>query len=129
MYFFDTNILVYAQTTGEKRGVALDILLAGGAVSVQVLNEFIHVLRRKLKRTWPEIDEVLHDLDQTLPAPFPLTRNDQRLATQLSRDHQISIYDAMIIAVANGNGCTRIYTEDLQHEQRFGITQIVNPFI
>jgi len=46
--FFDTNILVYAQENGEKSDRARALLAAGGVLSVQVLNEFVAVARRKL---------------------------------------------------------------------------------
>ena len=38
--FLDTNILIYAQETGPKSEVARQVILAGGTISVQVLNEF-----------------------------------------------------------------------------------------
>jgi predicted nucleic acid-binding protein len=45
--FFDTNILVYAQQTGAKADQARALLAGGGKLSVQVLNEFTAVSRRR----------------------------------------------------------------------------------
>ena len=45
--FLDTNVLIYAQSTGAKSEVARQAILAGGVISVQVLSEFASVLRRK----------------------------------------------------------------------------------
>ena len=45
--FLDTNVLIYAQGAGAKSEVARQTILAGGVISVQVLNEFAAVLRRK----------------------------------------------------------------------------------
>ena len=47
--FFDTNILVYTATSDARKQRAVDCLSRGGVVSVQVLNEFVHVARRKLR--------------------------------------------------------------------------------
>ena len=60
--FFDTNVLVYAQQTGEKSDRARALLAGGGVVSVQVLNEFVAVARRKLGKSWDEIDAAVDDV-------------------------------------------------------------------
>jgi predicted nucleic acid-binding protein len=58
--FFDTTILIYAISEGDPRAETAERLLsAGGLLSVQVLNEFAAVAKRKLKVSWPEIAEAL----------------------------------------------------------------------
>ncbi len=48
--FFDTNIILYALTGADSKAViAKELLSVGGFVSVQVLNEFASVARRKLR--------------------------------------------------------------------------------
>ena len=47
--FFDTNILVYAQQSGARGARARELVAEGGVVNVQVLNELVNVLRKKLK--------------------------------------------------------------------------------
>ena len=42
----DTHVLIYAQGSGPKGKVARQAVLAGGVISVRVLNEFVAVLRR-----------------------------------------------------------------------------------
>jgi predicted nucleic acid-binding protein len=39
--------------------VAETLLAAGGALSVQVLNEFVAVARRKLDKSWAEVRRAL----------------------------------------------------------------------
>ena len=47
--FFDTNVILCAFRPDDLRGqVAETLLAAGGAVSVQVLYEFVALARRKL---------------------------------------------------------------------------------
>ena len=53
--FLDTNLLVYAQGTDAKSEIAREVILEGGVISVQVLNEFTNVLRRKFSLSWDEI--------------------------------------------------------------------------
>ena len=51
--FFDTNVILYAFRQDDTRGhVAETLLAAGGTLSVQVLNEFVAVARRKLDKSW-----------------------------------------------------------------------------
>ncbi len=58
--FIDTNILIYAFALDDPRSEKAEALLsAGGTISVQVLNEFVNVSRRKLRRDWNEIEEAL----------------------------------------------------------------------
>jgi predicted nucleic acid-binding protein len=54
--FLDTNVLVYAALQPDPRSETARALLARrGMISVQVLNEFVNVAHRKLRRSWPEI--------------------------------------------------------------------------
>ena len=39
-----------------------------------------------------------------------------------------SFYDSLIVAAALEAGCTRLYSEDLQHGQRIQRLTILNPF-
>jgi len=53
--FFDTNILVYiASDDAIKAERAEAALAAGGAISMQVLNELTSVARRKMRLSWPD---------------------------------------------------------------------------
>ena len=47
--FFDTKVLIYAVGRDDRRSAQAEKLLAsGGGVSVQILNEFASVARRKI---------------------------------------------------------------------------------
>jgi predicted nucleic acid-binding protein len=72
--FFDTNVILYAFNLNDKRGHAAETLLAaGGTLSVEVLNEFVAVVRRKLHRSWEEVRGALDILRVFCPEPVPLT--------------------------------------------------------
>lgn len=126
--FLDTNILVYAQEVGPKAETAQSLIAEGGVISVQVLNELTNVLRRRLRRDWREIEEVLDDVSDALDPAVPLTVETHSGAVALARDYGLSFYDAVIVASAVEAGCDTIYSEDMQHGQVFGPLKIVNPF-
>ncbi len=127
--FFDTNILVYAQEISAKANRARALFAGGGKLSVQVLNEFTAVLRRKQQRDWQEIAEAIFDVLAVVDPPLPLTFDLHIAARALAEDHQLSLYDALIVAAAIEAGCDTLFTENMQHGRNFGNLTIVNPFL
>ncbi|MEY3980885.1 MAG: hypothetical protein RLZZ375_2314 [Pseudomonadota bacterium] len=128
--FYDTNLLLYLfSSSAEKADTVESLIAAGGTISVQVLNEFAAVARRKLQMTIAEISEAVDVLAQTLKV-VPLTLDIHRRGLQLADRYGYSVYDAMILAAALESGCKQLLTEDLQHRQRVESTlEIVNPFM
>lgn len=127
--FLDTNILVYAQHDDRRSARARQALAAGGVISVQVLNEFANVLRRKLSRSWDEIAEAVDDVAALLDPPRPLTAETHMAALVIARQYQLSFYDALIVAAAVEANCALLLTEDLQHGQTIEGLTIQNPFL
>jgi predicted nucleic acid-binding protein len=127
--FFDTNILVYAQQAGVKGERARALLANGGKLSVQVLNEFAAVSRRKQLKSWREIAEVISDVLAVVDAPLPLTLAINAAARALAEDHRFPFYDALIVAAAIEADCDTLYSEDMQHGRTIGGLAIVNPFL
>ena len=78
--FFDTNIPLYLLSADAgKASRAEDLLAERGTISVQVLNEFAAVARRKHATPWPDVV-----LDIVLP---PATTGKARaLYEQMARD-------------------------------------------
>jgi predicted nucleic acid-binding protein len=127
--FFDTNILVYAQQIGGKADRARALFADGGKLSVQVLNEFTAVSRRKQQRDWREIAEAVSDVLTMVDPPLALTLDLHAAARALAEDHRLSFYDALIIASAIEAGCDILYSEDMQHGRTIGGLAVVNPFL
>ena len=48
---------------------------------------------------------------------------------RLRRWRERGVYDALIVAAALQADCAVLYTEDLQHGQKFGSLAIQNPFV
>jgi predicted nucleic acid-binding protein len=127
--FFDTNILVYAQQAGGKADRARALLVGGGKLSVQVLNEFTAVSRRKQGKEWREIDEAISDLLALVDPPLALTLDLHAAARVLAEEHRLSFYDALIVISAIEAGCNVLYSEDMQHGRSIDGLGIVNPFL
>ena len=126
--FLDTNLLVYAQTTDPKSEIARQAIAEGGIISVQVLNEFANVLRRKLGLNWDEIAEALEDVKTALGPVRPISLDTHNTAVELSRAHGFHVYDSLIVAAALEAECDQLLTEDLQAGRRIEGLAIVNPF-
>ena len=86
--FFDTNVILYAFSQDDTRGqVAETLLAAGGALSVQVLNEFVAVARRKLDKSWEEVSRALDIVRVFCPEPVPLTVETHERAVQIAEPY------------------------------------------
>ena len=129
--FFDTNVLIYVIAKNDPRAAPAEALLAaGGVVSVQVLNEFVAVARRKLDMTWKEIAEALAAIRPLCPTAIPITIEIHETALRLAAQYGYHIYDALIAAAALNAGCTTLYSEDLQDGQVIdGSLTVRNPFV
>ena len=127
--FFDTNILIYAFASNDPRSATAESLIAeGGAIGVQVLNEFTNVTRRKLRWQWEQIEASLAVVEELLGPVGALTKAIHTQAVALAREHQLAVYDALIVAAAQDAGCTILFSEDFQHGQKFGMLTVENPF-
>ena len=127
--FFDTNVLLYLVSANPgKADLAETTIAGGGHLSVQVLNEFVSVARRKAGLDWREIEEVLESVRQICRV-HSLTVETHDAARGLAQKHGLNFYDALIVASALLAGCDVLYTEDLQHGQLFDQSlQVLNPF-
>jgi predicted nucleic acid-binding protein len=113
--FFDTNILIYAIAQEDTRAPRAEELLAtGGILSVQVLNEFVSVARRKIRMPWKEVREALEAIRVLCPSPVPITIDTHETALRIAQEYGFDIYDALIAAAALAAECVTLYSEDLQ---------------
>ena len=134
--FLDSNVFVYAvdNASPAKQAVALRLLKQAhthqsGVISFQVVQETLHVLRRKFRvvANPPDANDFLRNVLAPLwriqPSAALYTR-----ALDLQERYQFSFYDALIVAAALEAGCARLLSEDLQHGQRIEGLTIKNPF-
>jgi predicted nucleic acid-binding protein len=116
-------------TSDARKQRAVECLGCGGFVSVQVLNEFVHVARRKLRHDWPQIELALGLFRASFDDVLPVTLNTHTAAVSLAREHGLSFFDALIVAAAIEGGCDTLFSEDMQHGRSIGGLGIVNPFL
>jgi len=129
----DTNILVYAEgVNGDSlKKIAVDIIRKLSPVEtfvpVQVLGELFYVLVRKagLKRASART-AILSWYDD-----FPVIETSPAIvlaAADLSVDHGLRIWDAVILAAAASAGCRFLLSEDMQEGFTWSGVTVTNPF-
>ena len=130
---FDTNILVYAEGVNGAARQEAALNLIGNleandrCVPLQALGELFNVLTRRaaLSReaaraailSWRNLLSLLDTSSAVLLA-----------ALDVAADHQLSIWDSIILAAAAMGGCRLLLSEDLQHGFTWGGVTVVNPF-
>ena len=129
----DTNVLVYAEGWGDdvRCQLAGDLIARlkpnDSIVAVQVLGELSRVLTSKMKKSGTEVRErLLSWSDGVVVADTTWTAFQS--AMDLSVDHQISMWDALILAVAAENKCRLLLSEDFQNGFTWRGVTVVNPF-
>lgn len=132
--FLDTDVLVYAHDMTElrKQRIAQDLIrraLDGeGSISNQVLAEFASTFLHKLSPPVPA-SQVTAMLDAFSPIPIVSPDNEKiRRAVEAHPTYGIHFYDGMMIAAAERSGANRIWSEDLNPNQKYFGIQIENPF-
>jgi predicted nucleic acid-binding protein len=116
--FLDTNVFVYAIVQDDPRSHSAEKLISdGGTISVQVLNEFAAVVRRKSDMTWGEVQLALETSKILCPDPFPITLDIHQKALGIAEKYGYKIYDALIVASALEAGCTILYSENMRDGQ------------
>ena len=133
--FVDTNVLLYAYdpSAGEKHLRARTLIgelgrERRGALSVQVLQEFYVNVVRKIAVPLPPSaarDRIRMLSRWTVHSPLA---HDVISGTEISEQHQISLWDAMVVRSASELGCDVLWSEDLDSGQRINGVQIRNPF-
>lgn len=133
-FFTDSNVLIYAYNDGEpvKQQLAQQLLKQNGrAISTQVLQECCNVLRRRLGFDWSALHRMLAETRLNFAGAIhintPRTIQD---ALRIAEIYRFSFYDSLIIAAALELGCSKLYSEDLQHGQLIDTKlTVINPFI
>jgi predicted nucleic acid-binding protein len=129
----DTNILAYAEGVNgaTQRAAALDLIgklpQVDVVLPVQVLGELFNVLVRKGGRSRDDARAALIEWRDA----FPVTETSAEImvtAADLATDHQLGIWDAVILASASRSDCRLLLSEDLQDGFTWGGVTVANPF-
>jgi len=130
--FLDANVILYSfSLEPREREIAeirvQDALDGNGTISFQVVQEVLNVL---IRRNWADGRERLTLLQDVLVPLWTVMPSQElyELALTTQSRYRYSFYDSLIIAAALEAGCSRLYSEDLQHGQRIEGLTITNPF-
>jgi predicted nucleic acid-binding protein len=127
--FFDTSVLLYVITDQDPRAaIAETLLLDGGLVSAQVLNEFAAVATRKYRMNWAETEAALARIRLLCGPVLPVTLRTHQEGVEVAKRYGYHIYDSLMIAAAIAADCITLYSEDIRDGQRIGKLTIRNPF-
>jgi predicted nucleic acid-binding protein len=132
--FIDTNILLYSissdPTELPKRDIAIALLEDDNiGLSVQVLQEFYVQATRTTRR-----DAIPHQIAVELIQTWlrfkvqEITLGVMNNALKIRALHDLSYWDAAIIAAARALGCRELLSEDMSHGREIEGVTITNPF-
>jgi predicted nucleic acid-binding protein len=127
--FLDSNVLVYAFTDDPRAAAAQGLLERGCTISVQGLNDFANVARRKLGKSWQELRDDLAAICTVCPTIIPIDVDTHEAALHLAERHGFAFFDALMVAAALQAGSDTLWSEDMQHGMTIeGRLRILNPF-
>lgn len=130
----DTNILAYAEGVGDEARCRAAVSLIGALppemvlLPAQTLGELYRVLTGKAKRPAAASRDALlawADSFEVADASWSAFQS----ALDLSVDHGLQVWDALILAVAAENHCRLLLSEDLYNGFTWHGVTVVNPFL
>jgi predicted nucleic acid-binding protein len=129
----DTNVMAYAEGVGDDRRqrVAMELVLKlpseSAILPIQTLGELFNVLVRKGGRSRDAARAaVLKWRDG-----FPVIETSAAImlaAMDLSVDHQLGIWDCVILSAAAQAGCRLLLSEDFQDGFTWNGVTVTDPF-
>jgi predicted nucleic acid-binding protein len=129
----DTNILVYAEGEGDAprcaaaREVLARLPTAAVLLPMQVLGELHRVLTHRARRDAREAREAVlawADVFRVCDSSWVALQ----AAMDLHADHQLPIWDGLVLAVAAEQRCRILLSEDFQHGFTWRGVTVVSPF-
>lgn len=134
--FIDTNVFIYPLEKADARRFMIadtiirEAIATGSAcTSFQVVQECLNTMLRKA--SIPLDTAGMRDYLDIVLLPLvrvPASADLYRRSLEVRERYGFSFYDALIVAAALEAGCTRLWSEDLQHGQHIGVLQVENPF-
>jgi predicted nucleic acid-binding protein len=136
-FFLDTNIFVYSfdrsAPTKARRAAQLireALTTQKGVISYQVVQEFFNVALKRFSQPMQAADAGQYLL--AVFRPLLAVHSSQALYAEalfLHAQSGLSWYDSLIVSAAIQARCEILFSEALQHGQRFGTLQVKNPFL
>lgn len=126
--FLESNVILYLLSANARKADTAEAFLnQNPSISVQVLNEITSVCHRKLKMPWPETHALLAAVKVSCTV-VPLTVDTHAQAMHIAHQHQLSFYDAHIVATAQVCDAHTLMSEDMHHGTNLQGLKSKNPF-
>ena len=133
--FVDSNVLVYAHDVGagRKHEVARELTRLlwrerSGVLSTQVLQELYVNVRRKAEQPVSRDEAIALIEDYRRWKVVVNSEHSIVEAIRIEDRFGLAFWDALILQAAQSSGAGTLYTEDLNHGQRYGLVEVINPF-
>jgi predicted nucleic acid-binding protein len=134
--FFDTNILIYAVDgrfpDKQKMSVALyaqSVKERSFVISTQVLVEFYNATTKSKQPLLMPYEAQAQITALARQWVISTTASMVVAATAYAERYEMHWFDAVMVQAALSASATTLYSEDMQHGQRFDSLTIVNPFL
>jgi len=134
--FIDTHAFIYQREARDERKSAITgriiregVKTGNACIGFQVVQECLNTVLRKAEV--PLGTDGARAYLETVLAPLfrvPASIALYHRGLDIQARYRYAFYDALIIAAALDAGCTRLYSEDLQHGQQIEGLTIENPF-
>ena len=127
--FLDSNVLIYAFSHDRRSVSAQTLLQRRPAISVQGLNEFANVARRKLGMDWHEVRDAISALRKVCSAILPVDIATHGEALRIAERYGYAMFDSLVVASALQSDSDTLWSEDMQDGMIIdGRLRIANPF-
>ena len=132
-FAIDSNIFIYSfiRDDPERHAAAIDLIRrsidADCILPIQVLGEFLNVIRRKQPQLFAEACAQAKRWSLVMPV-FETSATDLVAGGQLAEKHRIQFWDSVLCEVARSGGAEVLLTEDLQDGRDFDGLRVANPF-
>jgi len=129
----DTDVLAYAEGVNgaAMKETAMELVRqlpqAATLVPVQALGELFSLLVRKAGRTRAGARTAMLSWGDSF-TPIETAPATMLAATDLAVDHQLGIWDAVILAASAAAGCRLLLSEDMQEGFTWRGVTVTNPF-
>ena len=134
--FVDTSVLILsedgAQPEAREQAMAVLRLLwqqRRGRLSTQVLNDFYRLVTTRIQPPMPNGDARAEVRRYQRWQPWAIDHATVESAWSIESRFGLSYADALIVAAAKAQGCTRLLSLELKHELQLDSVQILNPLL
>lgn len=134
--FVDTSVLILsedgAQPEAREQAMAVLRLLwqqRRGRLSTQVLNDFYRLVTTRIQPPMPNGDARAEVRRYQRWQPWAIDHATVESAWSIESRFGLPYADALIVAAAKAQGCSRLLSLELKHELQLDSVQILNPLL